>query len=489
MKRMVLIASIAALVFAACSSNPLPSDEAPVDTASSEVLANGLCIVCPPPVIPPVTPGSLDTRFGGLGRFGTGKILTSNDSSDVMGMATQPDGKILIAGGDNRFSAWLVRYTASGFVDMTFDGDGWVNLRTWAFGYEPGGPVAVQPDGKIVVGSARKLLADGTYNGSSSEILNTFGAYRFNTNGAQDTGFTNPPSNTFHNFVFNLPSQTLNYETPAMAIQSDGKIVLASRPNVYVADGGGVRQISAPIVVTRHNASGSTDKAFGSNGYVSTVTYPGHFSYVTSMAIQADGKIVIAGYDTPTDGSTSDFAIARYNTNGTLDTSFDGDGIARVGFVGYSNDYAKAVKVQTDGKIVVAGHSNIGAYGFEAFAMARLNTNGSLDSSFGSAGLVKTGFGLGSRAFANDMVIQADGKMVLAGKANPVSDFDFALARYNTNGSLDTTFGTGGKVTTSFGNSYVEDSATNVVLQNGKIVVAGYTTNDDRTLVMARYNP
>jgi uncharacterized delta-60 repeat protein len=487
MKRIALISSIAALAFAACSNNPLPSAEAPVDAGSSELIPS-VCLICPPPVISPVTPGSLDTSFRGLRLSGTGKILTIYGSSDVMGMATQPDGKILIAGGDNRYTAWLVRYTASGLEDTTFDGDGWVGLRTYAFGYEPGGPVAVQPDGKIVVGSARKLLATGKYNDASSEILNTFGAHRFNPNGAQDTGFTNPPSNTFGNFVFNLPSldQRLRYETPAMALQSDGKIVLASRPNVYLNS----RQISAPIVVTRHNANGSTDKTFGSNGYVSTVTYPGHFSYVTSMAIQTDGKIVIAGYDTPTDGSTSDFAIARYNTNGTPDTSFDIDGIARVGFVGYSNDYAKAVKIQSDGKIVVAGHSNIGAWGDNNFTLARLNTNGSLDTGFGNNGLVSTTFASISADRANDMTIQADGKIVVVGTTKNGFDSDFGLARYNTNGSLDTTFGYGGLVTTSFGTSYLGDSATNVVLQNGKIVVAGYTSDSyDRTLVMARYNP
>jgi hypothetical protein len=158
MKRIALISSIAALAFAACSNNPLPSAEAPVDAGSSELIPS-VCLICPPPVISPVTPGSLDTSFRGLRLSGTGKILTIYGSSDVMGMATQPDGKILIAGGDNRYTAWLVRYTASGLEDTTFDGDGWVGLRTYAFGYEPGGPVAVQPDGKIVVGSARKLLS------------------------------------------------------------------------------------------------------------------------------------------------------------------------------------------------------------------------------------------------------------------------------------------------------------------------------------------
>jgi uncharacterized delta-60 repeat protein len=478
MKRIALIASIAALVFAACSSSPAPSAEAPVDTATSELTANGLCIVCPPPI----KPGSLDTSFGQifLGRPGTGKVTTSFGyvPAGLSGMAIQADNKIVIAQRSQSFDSYASRFTPSGLIDNTFGSNGSITLKP-SHNHTRSNSVAVQPDGKIVI----SVTYDYRNYDIDSNDRNSFGVLRYNANGAEDPDFKNPYGITYgygnkpRFGAFEDPVGSY-YQLPVMALQANGQIVLATR-SLY----------GDFIIVTRHDSNGSTDTTFGTNGYVYTTTYPGHISYPTSIAVQADGKIVVAGYDTPANGSTSDFAIVRYNTNGSLDSSFDGDGIARVGFVGYSSDFAKAVKIQADGKIVVAGYSNVGTYGFENFVMARLNTNGSMDSSFGSGGLVKTGFGTG-HAFANAMVIQVDGKIVLAGKANPVWDDDFALARYNSNGSLDTTFGTGGMVTTSFGPG--EDVADVVAIQNGKIVLAGTTYNSNgvsRMIALARYNP
>ena len=140
------------------------------------------------------------------------------------------------------------------------------------------------------------------------------------------------------------------------------------------------------------------------------------------VALQPDGKIVAVGY------GAGGFAVARYNPNGSLDTSFDADGKVATDFGG---GMATGVALQPDGKIVVAGHGSVG------FAMARYNPNGSLDASFGAGGKVTTDFN-----GAGGIALQDDGKIVAVGSAPGFGGYsDLALARYNANGSLDTSFG------------------------------------------------
>jgi uncharacterized delta-60 repeat protein len=479
MKNTVLITGIAALSLVACSSNPAPTVENAVDD-SPEATVTGTCLNC---LVP--KPGSLDTSFGRtlLSLPGTGKIVTGKRITlfGPMGMAVQPDGKFVIDSDDFNTGGLLSRFTPAGFLESTFRNGG----DDIFGGYSNStGPVAIQPDGKILVGTATwiETVIDG-----ESKFVSVFGAYRFDPTGAIDLSFTNSPF-SFPRFIYagggalsKPANNNYGYTTPAMALQADGKIVLATRS-----------KDDNRMIVTRHNPSGTTDTTFGTNGYVYTSTYPGHISTPTSMGIQSDGKIVVAGNDTPSDQSTSDFTIVRYNTNGTLDTSFDGDGIARVNFVGNSNDHANAMKIQADGKIVLAGYSDLANYS-NKFALARLNTNGSLDTSFGNNGLVSTNFSVLRDDVGKDMVIQANGKIVVVGKTsiltNSYRTSKFGLARYNTNGSLDTTFGTGGLVTTSF-TGHTNIVANNVALQNGRILVAGYGYGGTTvTLLLARYNP
>lgn len=149
------------------------------------------------------------------------------------------------------------------------------------------------------------------------------------------------------------------------------------------------------------------------------------------FAIQPDGKIVVAGRARISEGpSNDDFAVARYNTDGSLDTEFDGDGKVIVAFAGRF-DEAFSVAIQDDEKIVAAGFSGSTA---EDFALARFNPNGSLDSTFDVDGRVTTSFGAG-RDGAYSVVIQPDDKIVAAGIAT-MTNLDFAIARYNPDGSL-----------------------------------------------------
>ncbi len=223
-----------------------------------------------------------------------------------------------------------------------------------------------------------------------------------------------------------------------------------------------VGQDSSDFALARYNADGSLDSSFGTGGKVTTDF--GGSDAALAAVLQPDGKIVAVGT------SAADFALARYNTDGSLDTSFGTGGKVTTDFGG--TDQAWAAVLQPDGKIVAAGLASAD------FALARYNTNGSLDTSFGTGGKVTTSFEGSDQARA--VVLQPDGKIVAVGWDNGV---EFALARYNTDGLLDSSFGTGGKVTTDFGGS---DAALAAVLQSdGKIVAVGFANTTD--FALARY--
>ena len=181
----------------------------------------------------------------------------------------------------------------------------------------------------------------------------------------------------------------------------------------------------------------------------------------------ADYKIVAAGH-TSTSGGNFNFALVRYNANGTLDTTFNTTGIVTTNF-GQLDDIHDAV-LQADGKIVAVGSTFIG--GKVELALARYNNDGSLDTSFGTAGQVTTDLG-GINQSANSLVIQPDGKLVVAGVYAPNGPSDFFLARYLSSGSLDATFGTNGKVLTPFDPTSNAGAASLVQLSDGTFVAGG----------------
>ncbi len=200
-----------------------------------------------------------------------------------------------------------------------------------------------------------------------------------------------------------------------------------------------------------------------------------------AVALQADGKIVVAGYSF--NGVDEDFTVIRYNVDLSLDTSFGGTGIV-VTPIGVGNDRARAVAIQSDGKIVAAGSAFNGTD--DDFAVARYNPDGSLDASFGTGGVSTQS--IGAQDQAHGVAIQSDGRIVVAGRAF-MTDDDFAAIRLNTNGTLDTSFDVDGIVTTSIGPAW--DIGRTVAIQlDGKIVVGGYFWNlVDLDLALARYNP
>jgi uncharacterized delta-60 repeat protein len=282
------------------------------------------------------------------------------------------------------------------------------------------------------------------------------------------------------------------------------------------------------FVLARFNGAGSLDPSFGSGGKVVEPT----LSSARAVALQGDGKIVAAGYGINAATVNRNFAVARYNRDGSRDPSFDADGLVLTDFGGSAaasgvalQDDGKivvagagsgggilarydragrldpsfgsggkviigtsvevnAVALQDDGKIVAAGFAFNAATGASQFALARVNRDGSRDPSFGSGGQVTTGFGSG-QDHAHAVAIQGNGKIIVAGGTNEFnSGGDFALARYTQRGRLDPSFGNGGKVTTDFGGV---EFATGVAIQgDGRIVAAGYAAGGAHSAV-ARY--
>ena len=279
----------------------------------------------------------------------------------------------------------------------------------------------------------------------------------FGNNGAVNTHFT---KNAFLN---------------AIAIQPDQKIVAAG----FAGDS---------IALTRYNTDGSLDNSFGVNGKV--LTYPGNTAIAMSVTIQTDRKILAAGYNEFLVGTNQeeDLILIRYKTNGTIDSSFGSNGIVAAN--NDLEDFALAVATQPDGKIIVAGGTD--NYGPGNVLVQRYNINGFLDNTFGNNGTVITGYdnGVSSYDVANRIALQADGKIIISGVSEddlPGFPLHNILIRYNSNGSLDNSFGNGGKAPFLAIGTWAHSLN---LQQDGKILTAGfaYDKNYDNEGVIGRYN-
>jgi uncharacterized delta-60 repeat protein len=251
-----------------------------------------------------------------------------------------------------------------------------------------------------------------------------------------------------------------------LIVQGDGKLVVA-----------GPASSRGRFALVRYADDGRLDDTFSSDGKVFTSFGPGE-EVAADLALQTDGKLVAAGWT----GDAARFALARYNGDGTLDSSFGGDGKVTTNFTP-RDDFASAIAIQTDGKIVAVGAA--GGSGVR-FAAARYNDDGSLDTSFGGDGKVMTDFSPGYD-YADAVALQADGKVVLAGTAGYFSrNARFALVRYAADGTRDSTFAGDGKLTTNLTARF--DGAFAVAIQSAdqKIVAAGQARLD---MALLRYNP
>lgn len=381
--------------------------------------------------------GDLDPSFGG-----DGKVITSflYEFQMVKAIAVQPDGKVVAAGlaghnpKDEDFA--LARYNGDGTLDNSFGTDG--RVITDFFGKSDGiSGICLLPNGQILAAGWAFI----------SESFGNFAIARYNSNGMLDTNFGSGGK-----VVTGFFGADCGADTPA--VLHDGKILIAGW--AYNPD-----YTDSDWALVRYNADGTLDASFGDNGRVLT-EMPGD-GYITSLGTQSNGKIIAGGLAW---GNDWDFALTRYKASGKLDNSFGTDGKVLTDFSGQA-DTLSGLGIQSDDKIVTAGVSVVS--GTSQFALARFNPNGTLDPSFGSEGRVITEFG-NSLSVASAITIQSNGKILAAGTAGGA---DFALARYNPDGSLDTTFGTGGKVRTDFLNSSDQCFAATLA-PDGRIILGGY---------------
>ena len=368
--------------------------------------------------------GDLDPSFSADGKqlsdFGAGP-------SAAEAVVRQGDGKIVVVGeADGNFL--VARYNLDGSLDPSFSGDGRVQTN---FGASDGAnDVALQGNKIVVVGHTHEQEAH----------FGAFALARYNPDGSLDTNFSGDGKQTTDFGVACCD------QANGVAVQANGKIVAVGTPG-------------AGLALTRYNTNGSLDTSFSGDGKQTT-----NFGGVgNGVAVQGDGKIVAVG-----GGSSGDFELARYNSNGSLDTSFSGDGRQTTDFGEF--DLGEGVALQANGRIVAVGFAGSGAGG--DFGLARYNANGSLDTSFSGDGKQTTDFLFGAGDGANDLAIQANGRIVAVGLASGgATGQDFALARYNPNGSLDTSFSSDGRKRTSFG---AFDVANGVALPgDGRIVAVG----------------
>ncbi|MBV9963977.1 MAG: T9SS type A sorting domain-containing protein [Parafilimonas sp.] len=351
----------------------------------------------------------------------------------------------------------ILRYLPNGILDNSFGING-KKVVSFGYNYQEAHGVIIQPDGKIVVTGHG---SDGLIN-SDYDILTV----RLKSTGEIDSSFGN------NGKVITDFGKDENANT--ICLQTNNKIVIGGSYN------------NSDFLTLRLKANGVLDSTYGTNGKV--ISNLGDLSYITSVAIQSNGKIIAGG----TRGTgNSVFAIARYNTNGTKDTTFGSQGFVYTDY-GNNSDQVSKVVVQPDQKIVAVGGT--GLYydtKHEYIAVARYKTNGSLDSNFGTNGKSTLQYP-NFRAFANDIVLQTDNKLVVTGVLTSDTNQDYILTRLKTNGNFDSSFGTNGTTITDFGS--LSDVAYGVKLQGGdsSIIVAGtsqsFFTADTIDVSVAAYN-
>ena len=410
--------------------------------------------------------GFLDPTFGNQGTVMYLVGAGTGQGDRIYSIKIQPDGKIVAAGNSvtsgrpYRFA--VARFNPNGDPDSTF-GDYGSLLETFpGSSGESGYSMVLQPDGKIVVAGMSSKLSG--YFG--------FGLVRLNTNGTVDTSFNQ------NGFVRNYPGGENGAEDwcNSLLIQPDGKLVAVGQSN----DG----LMHFAFTAERVNSDGTIDSSFGKNGfvriYINGSQNNGDYAY--SSALQSDGKIILVGASWSASTLAGNaFGVARLNVDGSPDSSFGTNGSVSTFIYGSTansfqpENSANSVGIQSDGKIVVGGYIKDSVSRYH-FAIARYNTNGTLDNSFGSNGGTITThiFGSdGSFDCANSLVIQPDGKILMAG----TSSGSYAAARYNTNGSLDNSFGSNGTLQFQInGSAGGGDEVSSIALQqDGKIVLGGYS--------------
>lgn len=340
--------------------------------------------------------GTLDTTFATGGRFMyNAKVAVAERA---YGVAVQADGKILIAGRDGLpRTRYVIRLNADGAFDTTFGVNGVFKTAIGSTTFdEP--ELAIQADGKIIVIGASR-------NGGLT--TDAFSVMRITTTGVLDT--------TFDNDGEAVTTFSGNDRAYGVKLQSDGKVVVSGATN----NGGG-------MALARYNTDGSLDAGFGSAGKM-TATFPSASTIMQDLTILPNGKIIGAGYIR---GQHSDAALIRFNADGTLDTTFGTNGVAKYGNT--SNELFWDLQIKNNKIIAIGTFGLVDPSGEDDYLAVRFSIDGVLDTTFGSNGAVRTDFNL-SRDLAFASAFQANGKLVVAGYSTPTASFnpDFSAVRLN----------------------------------------------------------
>lgn len=384
--------------------------------------------------------GILDTTYGNSGFY------VHNSGAYGKSIEMDANQKMVIGtyGTDRTFK--FFRFSPSNQLDTTFGTSGSTSV---SLGGEDAllNDMKIQPDGKIV--------AVGYWEDIGSVNRKDFVVVRLNADGTLDTTFNGTGKLTI---AFGTNEDIAN----AVAIQNDGKILVAGHSFT-----GSYRDIA----IARINVNGTLDTTFGTNGKVTT-DLAGNNDAAICIAINTDGKFAVGSYTYGAGSSNNfaDFGIAKYNTDGSLDTSFSTDGKHVVVISPSGNDKPEAIAFQGNGKILMGGSAFLNTSVRDDFAIVRLNANGTLDTSFNTDGIFTTAIG-SSDDTARAMKLLSDGKILLAGTVASGSYTDIGLIRVTSSGNLDSTFGTNGKTQQGYGNlSVIQDMN---IMSDGKIMVCG----------------
>jgi uncharacterized delta-60 repeat protein len=390
--------------------------------------------------------GGLDTTFDGDG-------IKPLQAGIDLALKLQPDGKILIGGFitdglDEDFA--LTRFLNNGGVDLTFGSDGLVTIDISLFQRSTRiSDISLQSDGKIIAVGTPDItrLPDGT-------DLAVPG-YRFNPNGSLDAAITylNSMVRVSSNFVESQP---------------DGKIIVAgSTPSLNPV---GANFASNDFSIARFNSDGiSFDSSFGNNG-IETKELIG-LGTANDVKFQPDGKMLVAG--TVFDDRDESPFVARYNSDGSLDSTFDSDGISIANPIFTFYPRGSSLAIQSDGKILIAGPLRTLQVGPSDFGIIRLNQDGTIDFTFGISRFTAIPVGT-QNDIPFSVLVQPDGKILVGGAAQGLG---YAVVRLNSDGTLDTTFDSDGKATFGLVNPGSDTNQTfkiSMFLQpDGKIILSG----------------
>jgi uncharacterized delta-60 repeat protein len=447
--------------------------------------------------------GTLDTSFDSDGQLNYSYFSLNDNATDFDIVGT----KIIVSGNTeedyttNKIA--IARLNSNGTFDNSFDADGKL-FYTFPFaGYDVATCSKLQSDGKLVVGSVSYLNetrftvsrynVDGTLdlsfgiNGvtvinryaqgelksidfdSNGKIVvaggtTNFDVFRLNSNGILDSTFG---TNGF------ATSPGVFAGASAVKVLSTGKILIAGSVASTINS-----IFSGNYLLARLNSNGTNDTTFGTNGFTSVGSTDSQEELV-DLEVQSDGKILTLGFIP--NGSDVDSVVFRYNSNGTLDTTFNGNGIATFG--GAGGDYPTNMELQNDGKIIIGANADSTL----SPVLVRLTTSGSFDTTFDGDGMLYVD--PLNLEFMNDFKLMNDGSIILTGVPSFTNSSDFIILKYNSNAALDTSFGTQGRVSTDFFGSYDSPAKINITSDN-KAIIAGLTynnTNFSDDIALAKY--